>query len=66
MIEPLPTKTAPFSVTRIPAANGEWIDIHLSERGTLCLQTSGYAELDGDQLIAVIQAIRGAVASQPL
>ncbi len=52
-------KTKPFQVTRIPALNGAWIDIHLSESGNICLQLSGYAEVDPKVLTKTIRRFCG-------
>ncbi len=53
----LTTKTKPFQVTRIPALNGGWIDIHLSESGNICVQSSGYAEVKPGVLLKAIQSV---------
>jgi hypothetical protein len=50
-------KTKPFQVTRIPALNGEWVDIHLSETGNICIESSGYAEIDPLILIDAIESV---------
>jgi hypothetical protein len=52
------TKTDAFQVTRIPALNGEWIDLHLSESGNICIDVSGYAEVDLDQLVDALTSFR--------
>ena len=51
------TKTKPFQVTRMPALNGEWIDMHVSESGKVCMSTSGYIEVDSTELIAAIKKL---------
>lgn len=51
------TKTKPFQVTRIPALNGEWIDMHVSESGKVCMSTYGYFEVDPPELIGSIKKL---------
>jgi len=52
------THTKPFKVTRVPAINGEWIDLHLSASGqNVCIDTSGYAEVDIKELIEVLKSL---------
>ncbi|HSH31734.1 MAG TPA: hypothetical protein VK963_03665 [Candidatus Saccharimonadales bacterium] len=51
------TKTKPFQVTRIPSLNGEWIDLHKSEAGNICIDTSAYAEVDPKDLIAALEMV---------
>ncbi len=54
----MPTiKTKPFQITRIPALNGEWVDIHLSESGNICIESSGYAEIDPKVLSEAIEKV---------
>jgi hypothetical protein len=50
-------KTKPFQVTRIPALNGEWVDMHLSESGNICIESSGYAEVDPEVLAEAINSV---------
>lgn len=50
-------KTQPFQVLRIPGLNGEWIDLHVSESGTLCIDTSGYIDVDPGVLVSAIQSL---------
>ena len=52
------TKTKPFRVTRIPSANGEWIDIHATEKGNVAIKTSGYAEIDLKELIDSLNSLK--------
>jgi hypothetical protein len=51
------TRTEPFPVLRIPGLNGEWIDAHIGLDGRLNLTASGYVEIDGEQLIAALEAL---------
>lgn len=52
------TKTKPFQVTRVPAVNGEWIDLHISQEGNVCIDTSGYAEVEIDELIEALKSLQ--------
>lgn len=55
----MPVKRKPFKVTRVPALNGEWIDLHTSEDGKhVYLDTSGYADVKLDDLIAVLKTLK--------
>lgn len=52
-------KTKPFNITRIPALNGEWIDLHVSEDGkNVYIDTSGYADVKIDELIDVLESLK--------
>ncbi len=55
----MPAKTKPFKVTRIPALNGEWMDLHTSEDGKhVYIDTSGYVDLKIDELIEVLKSLK--------
>lgn len=51
-------KSKPFNVTRIPANNGEWIDIHVTESGNVAIDTSGYVEIDLQELVAALKSLK--------
>jgi len=52
-------KIKPFSVTRIPALNGEWIDLHISDdRKHVYVDTSGYADVKIDELIDALKVLK--------
>jgi hypothetical protein len=51
------THKKPFQVTRIPALNGEWVDVHVGVSGNICIATSGYAEVPADELIQVLKKL---------
>lgn len=52
-------KTKPFKVTRVPALNGEWIDLHISGDGkNVYIDTSGYADVKIDELIDVLKSLK--------
>ncbi len=53
----LAVKTKPFQVTSIPGLNEEWIDIHLSESGNICVQSSNYAEASAEASAKAICAV---------
>ena len=66
-------RSLPFQITRIPGLNGEWIDLHRSAEGCLCISVSGYTEIDSDVLQRTIgqvmdrtgAAISAAVTAPP-
>ena len=51
----MPTKVKTLQITRIAGQNGEWIDIHHGANGTAYLTTSGYVQIDQQQLLEAIK-----------
>jgi len=52
------THTKPFKITRVPAINGEWIDLHVSASGqNVYIDTSGYAEVGVKELIQTLKSL---------
>ena len=51
------TKSEPFTVTRVPGLNGEWIDLHRSEGGNVCIDSSDYAEVSITTLMKALRQL---------
>lgn len=52
---------AVINVVRVPSVNGEWLDIHAAEDGSVWLSTTGYVKIDPETLtrsVARATAIR--------
>jgi hypothetical protein len=51
------TKTKAFKIMRIPAQNGEWVDVHACSDDTVWVSTTGYANVNPHELTKAIRAL---------